>query len=110
MKFDFLLSVNPLTNLEVFYRILFSLVVGGIIGLEREYKNRPAGMRTHVLVCLGSCTIALLEALLWKRVTISNVLNEHATFTIGRLSAQVISGIGFLGAGTIFMAQKRFLV
>jgi len=87
---------------EILIRIGVAVLVGGAIGVEREYKNRPAGMRTHVLVCLGACIIAMLEGLLRAEELGSNV-----TITLGRLSAQVVSGIGFLGAGTIFMAQKK---
>lgn len=107
MNFDFLMVAHPLTTLEFFFRVFAALLAGGIIGIEREYKNRPAGMRTHVLVCLGACSVALLESLILGSSTIGNALNDRASFTIGRLSAQVISGIGFLGAGTIFMAQKK---
>lgn len=107
MDLNFLLTANSLTNLEFFFRIFAALLVGGIIGLEREYKNRPAGMRTHVLVCLGACSVALLECLLSSDPTLSISAIDKTTYTLGRLSAQVISGIGFLGAGTIFMAQKK---
>ena len=87
---------------EILIRIGVAVLVGGAVGVEREYKNRPAGMRTHVLVCLGACTIAMLECLLRMEE-----LGNNVTITLGRLSAQVVSGIGFLGAGTIFMAQKK---
>ena len=59
-------------------------------------------MRTHVLVCLGACIIAMLECLLRQEE-----LGNNVTITLGRLSAQVVSGIGFLGAGTIFVTQKK---
>ena len=99
-------STNPISNLELLLRVVFALVIGGAIGMEREYKNRPAGMRTHLLVCIGSASVALLESLLW--VSASSINGDSAVgLTLGRLSAQVISGIGFLGAGTIFMAQKK---
>lgn len=107
MNLDFLLVSHTLTIRELLFRIFAALLVGGIIGLEREYKNRPAGTRTHILVCLGSCSVAILEALIWKSTMETNALNSPASYTLGRLSAQVISGIGFLGAGTIFVAQKK---
>ena len=103
-SFDFL-AFRPISNLDVMLRVLFALVVGFIIGVEREHKNRPAGLRTHVLVCLGACSIALLESLL-LHTTLVNA-DSNLSITIGRMSAQVISGIGFLGAGTIFTAQKK---
>lgn len=101
-----LLDAQPLSGVEVLLRIFVALLVGGIVGLEREYKNRPAGMRTHVLVCLGAAIITVLESLLWSSGQFDSA-NGQVSFTVGRLSAQVISGIGFLGAGTIFMAQKK---
>ena len=92
--------------LEIAVRMLSAIVVGGVIGIEREYKNRPAGMRTHILVCLGAAMIAILECLILANEDVLNSSGNSA-FTLTRLSAQVISGIGFLGAGTIFIAQKK---
>lgn len=89
----------------VLLRILLSIGIGTFIGVEREYKNRPAGMRTHVLVCLGACVIALLEATIQTQMQSGEV--SGFTYNFGRMTAQVISGIGFLGAGTIFTAQRK---
>lgn len=91
---------------DILIRIGAAVLVGGAIGVEREYKNRPAGMRTHVLVCLGACIIALLECLM-RYELIEGTPDGNISMTMGRLSAQVISGIGFLGAGTIFISQKK---
>lgn len=88
---------------QIFIRLFLAVILGGAVGIEREYKNRPAGMRTHVLVCLGACVIALLDSLMASH----SLAIDGVTTTFGRISAQVISGVGFLGAGTIFMAQKR---
>lgn len=93
------------SNLQIFTRVLSAVLLSGLIGTEREYKNRPAGMRTHVLVCLGATMIALLECML--NFGLSDFNTGFTTLSLGRLSAQVISGIGFLGAGTIFIAQKK---
>lgn len=90
-------------------RIVVAIAIGTIIGVEREYKNRPAGMRTHVLVCLGACTVALLESSFIADVTNAAAVSSAVTYSFGRLSAQVISGIGFLGAGTIFTAQRKIV-
>jgi putative Mg2+ transporter-C (MgtC) family protein len=106
MAISTFISAHPLSDLELLLRIVFALVIGGAIGMEREYKNRPAGMRTHLLVCIGAATVALLESLLWVSTTGVHA-GSGADLSLGRLSAQVISGIGFLGAGTIFMAQKK---
>lgn len=87
------------------FRILLAIAIGTFIGVEREYKNRPAGMRTHVLVCLGACVIALLESTI--QANIQAGVMKNVTYNFGRMTAQVISGIGFLGAGTIFTAQRK---
>lgn len=81
-----------LSNLYIFVRLIIAAILGGIIGLEREKLNRPAGVRTHMIVCLGSCLIMLLGEYMHR---IDN------TIDITRLGAQVVSGIGFLGAGAI---------
>ena len=94
---------------EAGLRLLLATVVGCIIGIERERKNRPAGMRTHVLVCVGAATIAMLECYMIADTISLNLNNDHSGIAVsmGRISAQVVSGIGFLGAGTIFISQKK---
>lgn len=81
----------------ILLRVVLSVICGGIIGLEREDKSRPAGFRTHILVCLGSSLIMILSEYMF--------LTYYSRYNITsdplRLGAQVISGIGFLGAGTI---------
>ncbi len=90
---------------EVFLRLAISVIVGGAIGYEREYKNRPAGFRTHILVSLGATVIALIQVNIneemIRRVILNPALTNILKADYARLSAQVISGIGFLGAGTI---------
>ena len=103
---DFLITAGEFTWYEVLIRLVAAVTVGFMVGIEREYKNRPAGMRTHSLVCLGAALVAVLEGLL-ARSMMQIGLDVPVTMTVGRISAQVISGIGFLGAGTIFIAQKK---
>lgn len=105
-QLDFL-AYKEISNLDVVLRVLFALIVGFLIGVEREHKNRPAGLRTHVLVCLGACSIAVLESMQLHTSLMGVDPNFNVSITVGRMSAQVISGIGFLGAGTIFTAQKK---
>ena len=91
-------------------RLFLAVAVGCVIGIEREKKNRPAGMRTHVLVCVGAALIAVVESLIVSDTLTLNLLRGGSTgvaVSYGRLSAQVISGIGFLGASTIFISQKK---
>jgi putative Mg2+ transporter-C (MgtC) family protein len=90
---------NPwiIEPLHITLRLLLALVLGGLIGLEREQNSHAAGFRTHILVCLGSALIMLLSIYGFPEfVDEPNVRVDPA-----RLAAQVISGIGFLGAGTI---------
>jgi len=79
---------------EAILRLLLAAVLGGSIGYEREYTNRPAGFRTHILVCTGAALVM---------VTSEYLIRKYTTVAVdpARLGAQVISGIGFLGAGTI---------
>ena len=103
--FSHLVNANPFSPLEMIVRIFVAILIGCIVGSERQYKNRPAGLRTHVLVCLGACTIALIECIFMHQVDAT--ASVHITYNFGRMSAQVISGIGFLGAGTIFMSERK---
>ena len=100
-----LIHANELTSLDLLIRIFVAVLIGCVVGTEREYKNRPAGLRTHVLVCLGACMIALAEGLF--TANIDTTTSSNVTYNFGRLCAQVISGIGFLGAGTIFTQRKK---
>lgn len=80
-------------QLEMIMRLMLSCFLGGIIGLERESGERPAGFRTHTLVCTGSCLFML--------VSIYGFDDMGTVRDPARLAAQVVSGVGFLGAGTI---------
>ena len=77
-------------NYTILIRLLLGALFGGLIGLEREASNRPAGFRTHILVCLGSTLMTLIS-----------ISHLGGTGDPGRIAAAVVSGIGFLGAGTI---------
>lgn len=84
-----------MSDLEIILKLALSCLLGGMIGLERESVNRPAGLRTYTLVCMGSA-LAMI-------VSLEMYYQFHATVTAdpGRIAAQVVSGIGFIGAGTI---------
>lgn len=81
---------------QIILRLILSAVIGGLIGLEREANNRPAGLRTHILVTVGSTLIMLVSIDGFYDVETGVHLADPA-----RLACQVVSGIGFLGAGTI---------
>ena len=89
---------NELTQQEVVIRILTAIFVGGLIGLERGMKNRPAGLRTYMLVCVGSCLVMMTNQYIFQSTGSGDPM---------RLGAQVISGIGFLGAGTIVVTRHN---
>lgn len=76
-------------------RLILACLLGGVIGFEREHVHRPAGLRTHILVCVGAALVMITSEFIYKNYS-SSVNVDPA-----RLGAQVISGIGFLGAGTI---------
>ena len=90
------MSPAPLGVWDVFLRMLCSMAVGMVIGTEREYSNRPAGMRTHILVALGACAVMLTGQMIFAQYHSYGAAPDPA-----RLAAQVITGVGFLGAGTI---------
>jgi len=77
-------------------RLALASFFGALIGLEREHARRPAGLRTHVLVCVGSCLVMLTSEFMYNHYH-----HLSPNMDVARLGAQVISGIGFLGAGTI---------
>ncbi|WP_074515817.1 MgtC/SapB family protein [Selenomonas sp. WCT3] len=80
---------------ELFFRLVLACVLGGVIGYERQSRRKSAGLRTNMLVCLGSCLVMVLSQALYREV--EGLTNADPA----RLAAQVVSGIGFLGAGAI---------
>ena len=92
------MAFHPLTEQEVVIRILAAIFIGGLIGLERGMKNRPAGLRTYMLVCVGSCLIMMTNQYIYQSTGSGDPM---------RLGAQVVSGIGFLGAGTIVVTRHN---
>ena len=98
--------VEILTIKEIIIRIIMSILVGGMIGYERgRHNNRPAGFRTHILVCLGATIVSLIQDQLRVNLFLYSNINENLVqllkTDLGRMGAQVVRGIGFLGAGTI---------
>ena len=86
--------MSPISETDLVLRLLISCILGGLIGLERESLERPAGLRTHILVCVGSALMMIVSIYGFAG---SDSVNKDP----GRIAAQVVSGIGFLGAGTI---------
>ncbi|MDQ0340151.1 putative Mg2+ transporter-C (MgtC) family protein [Caldalkalibacillus uzonensis] len=89
--------------LEITLRLLLATLLGGLVGLEREQSNRPAGFRTHILVCVGSALIMLISIYGFEEYIKERSQYGYVVADPARLAAQVVSGIGFLGAGTILV-------
>lgn len=97
--FEFLDPIRGVDLLSVTVRMILAAICGGLIGIEREYKRRPAGFRTHILICLGAAMTTLTSLYL--------LLNLHYETDISRLGAQVVAGVGFIGAGTIIVSRHQ---
>ncbi len=95
----FLDPLRELSFFSILFRLVLAILCGGAIGIEREYKCRPAGFRTHILICLGAAMTTLTGLYLWL------YMNYYTD--VARLGAQVIAGIGFIGAGAIVMTRGR---
>ena len=89
-------------TLEFILRIFVAAVLGGAIGLEREYREKAAGFRTHFLVALGSALLMIVSAYGFENAITST---EHR-LDVSRIAAQVVTGIGFIGAGTIIFQKN----
>ena len=85
--------------LAILLRLLCAVFCGGLIGIERTYKRRPAGFRTHILICLGAAMTTLTSQYL--------LLVMHYYTDVARLGAQVVAGIGFIGAGSIVVTRRE---
>ena len=91
------MEIREVTYLAVTLRIFAAVIIGGLLGLERGMKNRAAGLRTYMLVCVGACIIMLTNQFIFQNYGVGDPV---------RMGAQVVSGIGFLGAGTIIVTRR----
>ena len=92
------MEIREVTYLAVALRIFAAVIIGGLLGLERGLKNRAAGLRTYMLVCVGACIIMLTNQYIYQSFGSGDPV---------RMGAQVVSGIGFLGAGTIIVTRRN---
>ena len=92
-------SLRDISILSVGIRLLLTFLCGALIGLEREFKRRPAGFRTHILICVGAAMTTMTGQYLF--------LSQGLFTDMARLGAQVIAGIGFIGAGTIIVPRRN---
>lgn len=101
-------TANHWSYLQLFQffapRVLFAILCGGLIGLERELKNKPAGIKTNILICVGSAIYTSASILISASLSDTGHWGDPA-----RVSAQIVSGIGFLGGGTIIQARGTIL-
>jgi putative Mg2+ transporter-C (MgtC) family protein len=90
---------------DILFKLSIAILIGGILGYEREYSNRPAGLRTHILVCIASTVVSMIQLGIIEDT--SNMILQYPQLAdalkadIGRLGAQLLSGIAFIGVGTI---------
>jgi putative Mg2+ transporter-C (MgtC) family protein len=97
MELTFNPSLSPGAQLELGLRLILGLGLGAIIGFERELHRQPAGFRTHSLVCLGAALFAIISGYGYSGASIDPT----------RITAQIVSGIGFIGAGTILQHRGQ---
>lgn len=93
-----MIILREITYLSIALRIALAALMGGVFGWEREMRNRAAGLRTYMLVCVGSCMIMLTNQYIFQVFAAGDPV---------RMGAQVVSGIGFLGAGTIVVTKNN---
>ena len=91
--------LRDITFLSTAVRLLMAYICGLVIGMERSFKNRSAGMRTHILVCIGAAIASMAGEFMY--------LNLKLPVDISRIGSQVVSGLGFIGAGTIVVTHAR---
>ena len=96
---SFFNGFRDINSATILFRMVFAILCGGAIGIERSIKNRPAGFRTHVLIIIGATTASLTGHFIY--------LNMSLPTDMSRLGAQVITGLGFIGAGTIIVTGQR---
>lgn len=94
--------MDTLSNLEIFERIVVSLAAGVIIGVEREWSDKPAGIRTYALVCEGSALFMIVSLLLGEQV-----VGTGREYDPSRIASTVVQGVGFLAGGVIFTRGAR---
>ncbi|MFH1587361.1 MAG: MgtC/SapB family protein, partial [Candidatus Diapherotrites archaeon] len=90
-----MVPIELLPEPELILKLILAVILGGLIGLDRELKGRPAGLRTHVLVCVGATLFTIIS------------MSFMATSDPARIAAGIVTGIGFLGAGAIFRSDDH---
>jgi putative Mg2+ transporter-C (MgtC) family protein len=97
--YEYFSRLDDVNAVSTVIRLLLAVIIGGVIGMERGARSHPAGFRTHMLVCVGACLAMLTNAFVYEN------MSQLADPT--RLGAQVITGVGFLGVGTILVTGRH---
>lgn len=93
-------DLQELNFITIIFRMILAIFIGGIIGTERDIKQRAAGLRTHILICFGAAVIMMTNVYVYE-------MFPDAGIDVTRMGAQVVSGIGFVGAGTILVTNQN---
>src|SRR5690242_14073309 len=93
--------VTHITELDIVIRVVLATVLSAFVGIEREYHHKPAGLRTNVMVGLGACLFTLVS------IRAADIFAGLASVEPTRIAANIVVGIGFLGAGTILFEKER---
>jgi putative Mg2+ transporter-C (MgtC) family protein len=96
---EFLTTELAWLRLDLLGRLVLAAVLGGIVGMEREWSGKPAGFRTNLLICVGAALLTEMS------ISVARAADPFAIADPGRIAAQIVSGIGFLGAGTIIQSR-----
>ncbi|OGL67282.1 hypothetical protein A2856_01150 [Candidatus Uhrbacteria bacterium RIFCSPHIGHO2_01_FULL_63_20] len=91
--------MSDLSTLDILTRLVVAAAIGAAIGLEREYRHKPAGVRTDVLVAIGTCVMTIVS------LQIAQFSGSVEAVDVSRIVSQILPGIGFIGAGTIIQAR-----
>jgi putative Mg2+ transporter-C (MgtC) family protein len=97
---DLPINLQELNFITILFRMALAILIGGIIGTERDIKHRAAGLRTHILVCFGAAVVMMTNEYVYN-------IFPDAGIDVTRMGAQVVSGIGFIGAGTILVTNEN---
>jgi putative Mg2+ transporter-C (MgtC) family protein len=94
-------TITHVNEIDIVLRIVLATALSAVVGIEREYHHKPAGLRTNVMVGLGSCLFTLVS------IRAADLFPELKALDPTRIAAQIVTGIGFLGAGTILFEKDR---
>lgn len=95
-------EIAVLQEQAVFAKLSIACLCGAMLGLEREFAGKPAGLRTNILICVGSALFTLASIIAWQIFTGANPPSDPM-----RVAAQIVTGVGFLGAGVIFKSEEQ---